>query len=81
MFSFVFYISLGQTLKISISLHYQICFNTKFYPEARRLRKNENCDKTAHNAKNTIFTRITALIPLWYEEANHFRPFLPYFSQ
>ena len=61
-----------ETWKMSINLHEQIVFNLNFYPEARKLRQNENCDKTANNANNTIFISITTLIPLWYPELNHF---------
>ena len=44
-----------QTWKMSIHLHEQICFNPKFYPEAPKLRQNENCDKTENNANITFF--------------------------
>ena len=60
-----------QTWKMSIHLHKQICFNSKFYPEARKLRQNENCDKTANYANNTFFG-ITTLLPRWYLEVNPF---------
>ena len=33
-------------------------FNPKFYPEAQKLRLNENFDKTANNTNNTIFMNI-----------------------
>ena len=44
----------------------------KFYQKARKLRRNENCNKTANNANNNIFLSTTTLIPLWYQEINPF---------
>ena len=63
---------LGQIWKMSIHLQKQIFFNPKFYPAARKLCQVENCDKTANNANNTIFSSITTLIPLWHPEVNPF---------
>ena len=67
----------GQTWKMSIYLHKQIFFHLRFYPEARKFRKNVNCDKKANHANNTIFISITTLIPLWYPEYTLSDPFYP----
>ena len=67
-----------QTWKMSIYLHKQIFLNPKFHPEARKLCQNENRDKTANNANNTICITITTFIPLWYPALNisdHLTPF------
>ena len=66
----------GQTWKMSIYLHKQIFFHLRFYPEARKFRKNVNCDKKANHANNTIFISITTLIPLLYHMVSKRKLFL-----